>query len=359
MVGEGEGVFDTVNERWCRIADLSNDAEGGMDWLQCVHPDDLDMVRREIARSRAEGVGHSLEFRMLRPDGRIARAILEGIPFLDPQGQINGYLDFLLDVGNDDLVEHRHSGSYCCNDNVGWVKRSAMTTLLHELRTPLNSILGLSDLLREDIVDAEQRTFVDLIFEASLRLRRTVDRIAQFAEAESEQRRLKMKKTNLSQVVRAVTSQYSRYFRSRDVDMELEVADEGLAAIVDCEMLQHALGHVLDNALKFTPRGSVQVAVKGVKVEKEGFVEISVCDTGIGIPKEFHDIVFQPFRQVSEGFRREYQGLGLGLTLARRIVEEMNGSISLTSEAGKGTRIVFRFPAYEVPDSSPAEPTTG
>ena len=344
FITDDAGDVVLVNERWCEITGLSENDARHMKWLQSVHPEDRERVTDELILARAKGSGYTLEYRLVRPDGGTRWVISKVAPLLDSQGIPESFIGALMDVASKKDIENHVVEATRQLGEIIRFKVYAISNLQHELRTPLNGIIGISALLKDEITNAEHSMYVEMIHESSIRLSQTIDRIIQHSHLESVEFRPDMKRTNLLHVVQTVAQRFVFSARRKGLELEADLRDEGPEVLGDVGLLQQALGQVLDNALKFTPSGSVRIALQEVEDGQLRFAEISVSDTGIGIPEEFQQTVFQPFRQVSEGPARRYEGIGLGLALAKMMIEEMNGEISLHSEPMKGTRVIIRFP---------------
>ncbi len=226
----------------------------------------------------------------------------------------------------------------------GCIRKNLMLCLTHELRTPLNGILGLSGILGEQIRTGENAGFVKMIQESALRLSETLDRLILLARFESGDVQMALTCTELSRIVREVAARFAPQARAKGLRLAADVRAAPVAAMVDGGMLEQALCNVVDNAIKFTIVGCVEMELHLIESADRRVVEIAVNDTGIGIPEEFQEIVFEPFRQVSEGTSRCYEGTGLGLTLAKKIAEGMEGSVVLRSVPGQGTGVLLQFP---------------
>ena len=127
---------------------------------------------------------------------------------------------------------------------------------------------------------------------------------------------------------------------NRNLSLILDTSEKELDAYVDEELFVSIINNLLSNALKYTANGSVTI-IAGKEGQK---AVVKVQDTGIGIDQEFQEVIFEPFRQASEGFNRTYEGTGLGLTLVKKYMDLVCGTISLSSEPGKGSTFTLKFP---------------
>ncbi|OKJ76279.1 sensor histidine kinase [Streptomyces sp. CB02460] len=229
----------------------------------------------------------------------------------------------------------------------------------HELRTPVNSVVGLARLLLEfdgDGLDEEQRRQIGLISASGATLLALVDELLDVAKAESGRLEPHWAPVDL----RAALGQLRGTLRGYESPgaAELIVAESGLSIVSDEVMLIRVLRNLLSNALKFTPSGTVRLDVAADRADGRDQVVFTVSDTGIGIPEEEQQQIFEEFYQVRGLHQRGRSGTGLGLPYARRLVELLGGGLELTSQPGSGTVVTVTLPADGRPAAQPAPPTS-
>ncbi|MFJ7626168.1 ATP-binding protein [Streptomyces sp. NPDC097595] len=228
----------------------------------------------------------------------------------------------------------------------------------HELRTPVNSVVGLARLLIEfdgGGLDEEQRRQIGLISASGATLLALVDELLDVAKAESGRLELHWAPVDL----RAALGQLRGTLRGYESPgaAELIVAESGLSIVSDEVMLIRVLRNLLSNALKFTPSGTVRLDVAADRADGRDRIVFTVSDTGIGIPEDEQQQIFEEFYQVRGTHQRGRSGTGLGLPYARRLTELLGGSLELTSEPGSGTVVTVTLPADGRP-AAPDEPAT-
>jgi len=212
----------------------------------------------------------------------------------------------------------------------------------HELRTPLTSMSGFLELLgdSEHELGPAGRKYVDVIRRSNGRLRRAVEDMLLVAEIEAERLELQPTTTDLAELATATVEQALPAAAERGVELRLE-ADGRLPLEADAGRLRQVLDNLVSNALKFTPSGgSVILSTRN----GSGPITVEVTDTGIGIPQDEVGQVFSRFYRASSATRRAIPGTGLGLVIARAIVEGHGGTISLESSEGEGTRVTVTLP---------------
>ncbi|MEU0137367.1 ATP-binding protein [Streptomyces sp. NPDC006296] len=216
----------------------------------------------------------------------------------------------------------------------------------HELRTPVNSVVGLARLLLDagsGGLDEEQRRQVSLISASGATLLALVDELLDVAKAESGRLEPHPSAVDLRALLGQLRGTLKGYGTRGEVD--LSVATSGLPLVTDEVMLTRILRNLLSNALKFTERGTVRLDVAADGGPGDEQVVFTVTDTGVGIPEEEQQQIFEEFYQVRGPHQRGRPGTGLGLPYARRLTELLGGTLTLTSRPGAGTRVVVRLPA--------------
>jgi len=223
------------------------------------------------------------------------------------------------------------------------VKDRVLTNTSHELRTPLNGIIGLSEVMLQgesDNMTDSMRNSIKLIKSSGEQLALVVNDILDFAQIKSERFTPKLSQFDLTILANEVVSVCQPLADKKGIDL---VVDNHLVNIhiqSDRSRLQQILFNVVGNAIKFTTQGQVQIQLDSVR----GEVNITVSDTGIGIPKEHLERVFKGFEQVDSGDNRAEQGSGLGLAISLGLVEALGGSLTLHSVLGDGTQVNINLP---------------
>jgi len=223
------------------------------------------------------------------------------------------------------------------------LKDEFLATLSHELRTPLNAILGYARMLRSGAITTERTSqAMDVIERNATSLAQIVEDVLDVSRIISGKTRLQVQAVTLADVVRDAVATLTPAADAKGVRLHA-ILDSHVGSVSgDPDRLQQVVWNLLSNAVKFTPRGGrVQVALQPVN----SHVEIVVSDTGIGIPRDFLPFIFERFRQADSTTTRRHGGLGLGLAIARHIVELHGGTIQATSEGeGKGATFRVRLP---------------
>lgn len=237
------------------------------------------------------------------------------------------------------------------------LKSTLLNNLSHEFRTPITAILGFSQVIEEDSSDPDIRLNATKIFNSGRRLLKTLDSIVWLAQLESGLTP-KFNRMNLSQAVRTVISQQQDFASLKNLKVDFQCQEDQFV-VTDRELVTYALHCLLDNALKYSRTGTIIIGCRILHQGLLSFAEISVTDQGIGIDPGNLDLIFDAFKQVSEGYSRHYEGIGLGLTNTRKILNLLGGTIKVTSTPGTGSTFTITFPSVITDTEQQSTPVPG
>lgn len=232
------------------------------------------------------------------------------------------------------------------------LKSSILANMNHEFRTPMTGILGFSEILSNELPEPVFRQMAANIYLSGKRLLSTLNSMIELAQFEARKAELKLRETKLNELILVVCERYTLAAQQKGLEFEIRMT-ESVFSYVDEKLFTQLLEHILENAVKFTPSGSVVVETANRWETGKCWSCISVKDTGPGIPEEFHEVIFEEFRQVSEGYNRSFEGSGLGLTLAKKIVELMQGKLTLQNHAESGSVFTIWLPSSPIRPSEP------
>ncbi len=224
------------------------------------------------------------------------------------------------------------------------LKSNFISNISHELRTPLTHIKGYLSLLAEgslgSLNDSQKEAF-DVLIRAETRLEQLIEDLIWFSLAARGELTLNLNPTSVSDLIYTTMARSEKLAKARKISINVLVDKNLPLVIVDGEKISWVILQLLDNAIKFTPKGGT-VTVSAT--HDDGIVTLGVTDTGIGIPANRLDEIFEPFHQLDGSDKRNASGTGLGLALAQRIIESHGSTIKVRSEVGKGTHLEFTMP---------------
>jgi PAS domain S-box-containing protein len=235
-------------------------------------------------------------------------------------------------------------------DSANRAKSEFLANMSHEIRTPMNSILGFTELLQEQVQGDRQRSYLNAVSSSGKTLMRLINDILDLSKIEAGRMDITYEPIDVTQALREVAAMFSAKVQEKNLQLRVESdVSAPVGMMLDEIRLRQILFNLVGNAVKFTDKGSITIRMKTERTQQQGKIklQLEVEDTGIGIPEAQQQAVFEAFRQQEGQSARKYGGTGLGLTITKRLVEMMNGSISLASEHGRGSRFTVVFDEVE------------
>lgn len=305
-------------------------------------PRHFDGVDKKIAFESRSLLGVPLLMRD-RPVG-VLEAVnkLDASPFSEEDGQVLMTLSAQAAVAieNARLITALQK-AYEQLNRIDRIKSDFIAIASHELRTPLGLILGYAAMLREDLKNTDTSQQLDVVMNSALRLRDLIDDMVNVQHIEEGKAKLVLTEFVLQEVVQRVVEAVSELYTTKEQEMLVNLPAQPLPLKADREKIALVINNLLTNAIKFTdPRGRIMVTAE----RKNGDVQVHVADNGIGIPAREVEHVFDRFYQVEPHLTRQYGGLGLGLAIAKGMIELHGGKIWVESVEGMGSRFSFSVP---------------
>jgi PAS domain S-box-containing protein len=309
-----------------------------------IHPDDKDYHLKRTEGLKENGFFES-ELRLKHKDGHYVNLSTRSVTVKSDNGEILGSLTISRDITKLKQVHEELINANIEAEASNRLKTSFLANISHEIRTPLNSVVGFSNLLlANDIPDDVKEEYIEHINHNSEKLLQIIGDIIDLSRLESSQIEITYEEASLNSIVNEIIEDARQVIRRNEKSIILNVKnqfeDNSDLIFTDKIWLKRVLNHLMDNAVKFTLEGSIEFSYLK---ENENIV-FKIKDTGIGIKKENLIHIFEGFRQEIDGHHRPFEGLGIGLTLAKEVVERMGGKIYVQSEKGVGSEFSFSLP---------------
>jgi PAS domain S-box-containing protein len=324
LVTDENFTITEVNPAFCAMLDCESEEVLGMPLSEVMKAAGLGSILKQMQDHRVESAAHEIE--LAEP---LRRTLLADVSRLETEGG-HGWVIVFHDLTAQKRTEE--------------LKNEFIAIASHELRTPVTAIMGFSELLAEDlaeVLDEEAQRRLDAIRRASERLRRTIDELTEFVGTDDRTLEARQEQLDLRQLVYDAIFNVKSEADRKGIVLSEELPTTPMQVWGDRGMLLGVLTHLLENAVAFNrPKGKALVRA----VEEEEYWQIDIEDTGIGIPQVELPKIFTPFYQVEEHMTRSVEGLGLGLSIAKRAIELHEGRIWAQSRVGEGSTFSFTLP---------------
>lgn len=296
-----------------------------------------------VVKAREQDVADENEWTYIHKDGTRIPVWLSVTALRDSKGEVESYLGIAVDSTEMKRMEKSLKQAKELAEESLMAKEVFLANMSHEIRTPLNAIVGFSNLLKEKELEPEAEGYVSAVAIASRNLLRLINDVLDLSKIEDDKIELEDKPLNLRELCTDTLNLNSQLAEAKNLELVEEI-DPDLPEFVmgDSTRITQILTNLLGNAIKFTQDGTVTLGVK-VEEQNENAVSLrmSVRDTGIGIPKEKLDVIFDRFIQAESSTTREYGGSGLGLNIVKKLVKLKGGEIHVDSTPGEGSEFWF------------------
>jgi signal transduction histidine kinase len=324
-------------------------AERGVQAVEMLGKFPVDVVTLDLKMPGVTGIGVLEKVKQYDPD--IEAIIITGYGSLDTaiEGLRLGAFDYIskpFDVNHILTLVRRGLERRNAKAKLRQVKSDFLSNISHELRTPLSVVVGFVYLLLNQVIgklSEEQQKVLETVYRNSEELLELIDNVLWMTSLNAGDAAATVDRFDGREVVNEAVKRYERILREKGLALSVEMPDVAMSMVSDRSKVERIFQNVFNNAIKFTTQGEIKV--KAHPSTDPASVEFEVADTGIGIEKNKIDSIFEPFQQIDTSSHRSFSGLGLGLTVARRMAELIGGTLEIASESGVGTRVLMRFPS--------------
>ncbi len=312
-----------------------------------THPDDLEKFLQVYTDSFQNQCPYELEIKMLRNDGCYRDVISIGSPYYDLKDEFMGFIGTFLDMTERKKAESALKKSMIKAEVANKAKSEFLANMSHEIRTPLNGIVGMIELTRLTKLDQEQEENLLIAKNCVDTLLKIINDILDVSKLEAKKLEVKENDFDLYEMVDEVMQMHKKNALEKNLELKTEIKENVPSSLIgDDNRIKQILNNFVSNAIKFTEAGEIKVFVGLLNEENEyteEYVEIyfSVLDTGIGVPHDKQEQLFESFTQADTSYTKKYDGTGLGLSISKELVELMGGEIGVDSQAGKGSNFFF------------------
>jgi PAS domain S-box-containing protein len=332
--------FIKANTAFCQILGYTEAELLQLTVTDVTYPDDMSADKELMQQAlNADIPFYQLEKRYIRKDGTLVWGHLAVSFFYNDKGEISRFLAKIENITERKQTEIALKKAKEQADSANRAKSEFIANMSHEIRTPLNAVIGFSDILAFKITDKQYKGYLNSIQTAGESLLTLINDILDLSKIEAGQLEIQCEQVNPRLIFTELQQIFSLKVAEQNLELIMEIDEDlPLTLVLDESRLRQVLLNLIGNAVKFTESGYVKLRVNKIYTE-DGHIDliIAVEDSGIGIPTEQQTLIFDSFKQQDGQSTRKYGGTGLGLTISKRLVEMMNGQISVTSVPGKGS----------------------
>ncbi|HLG32996.1 MAG TPA: PAS domain S-box protein [Ignavibacteriaceae bacterium] len=343
-ITDKEGRLEYVNPKFTEVTGYSFEEVIGKNPNVLNSGEHSDSFYKELWETILSGKQWRGEFYNKKKNGDYFWEYASISPIFDENKQITNFVGIKEEITERKQKEKELLDAKEAAEESNRLKSSFLTNMSHELRTPLVGILGYAEILSNEINNRIHKDMANTILISGQRLIDTLNSILDLSRIEADKTELQFETVDLNDILKESAKLFKPVAEKKNLYLELILPTESPHIFGDKQIVFKIFNNLINNAIKFTFKGGITINSYMSPGDSEKVIRVKIIDTGIGIPEEAHEKVFEPFRQASEGLSRHYEGTGLGLTVTKKFVELMNGSISLQSRVGLGSTFTVTFP---------------
>ncbi len=349
IITDVEGKIEYVNPKVCEITGYTKEELIGKNPSIFKSEQTPKEVYKELWETILEGKVWKGELLNKRKYGGLFWENVIIAPIIDNEGNIINFIGIKEDITEkkkirEDLIKAKNKA-----EEMNKLKSNFLANMSHELRTPMVGILGFSEIIKDNITDGELKEYAELLYDSGSRLLESLNLILNLTKIEADNIEIEKTSVDVITVIKRVVNLFQSEAYKKNLYLNFENENDKLVIETDERMLDQIITNLVNNAVKFTKEGGITVRVN--RIRSNQLLEIIIKDTGIGIHKDKQDLIWDEFRQASEGAARLFEGTGLGLTITNDFIKRLGGEILLESDPGKGSTFTVRLPLVGKTDS--------
>jgi PAS domain S-box-containing protein len=309
-------------------------------WTKSIHQDDVKHVLATWKDVENRKDSFSMEYRFSKTDDTVVYVLEQAQPLFNHLGEYRGYLGTVIDISEQRKTQQLRQEKQVAERSLKF-RSNFLASMSHEIRTPLNGIMGLSEILLDSELNAEQRSKVQNILGASQDLRSIVNDVLNLSELEAGKVIVQDELFDVAELTQTIAERYQPEADAKKLQLTFQLPNTEIHLRSDRRRVSQVLSNLVRNAIKFTTTGQVIVNVKSQSPKRLRF---EIIDTGHGIPKKEQQKLFKDFSQLTHTVAQNLEGTGLGLSISKKLIELLGGEIGVISQEGKGSTFWFELP---------------
>jgi PAS domain S-box-containing protein len=341
------GVIEFVNPKFTESSGYSVEELIGND-IRILRPKDMwkdeDVKLWDILKEKGEWSG---ELPIQKKTGEVFWEFAVMSPIKNDKGDVTHLLSVKEDITKRKQGEEELKIAKERAEEANKMKSNFLANMSHELRTPMTGILGFAELMYNEILDKELKDMAGMILKGGMRLTDTLNSILDLSSIEANKIEINVKEKNIVDLIKDSIKLFEINAKQKGITVNFLPDKDTPKARIDERLFIQVMNNLLNNAIKFTEIGEIKILCGRYESDEKVCTFIKVKDTGIGIMQRDIEKIFEPFRQVSEGLSRKYEGTGLGLTISKKFIELMGGYLTVESKVNKGSIFTVYLPVGE------------
>ncbi|MDP4267463.1 MAG: response regulator [Bacteroidota bacterium] len=341
-----DGTITSMNPAFDKITGWNRFEFIGKQYTVLLHPDDIESVIEMHKRAMVGEVPPIYEHRLMLESGEYATFEFSVTPIINDDGEIIGRLGFGRDITGKKQNEELKQKLEIAKETAD-IKEQFLANMNHEMRTPMSGILGMSEFLLKTKLNKTQQEYAEIIRDSSITLMDLITAILDVSKIDGGFMKLHFKRFNFKESVYKLGNLFLAISKQKNIPLTINYPDSIPSFIIaDKNRLIQIMTNLISNAFTFSKAGKIEVNFSLINLEKKKIrMRVEVIDQGMGISKNDQKFLFDKFSRVDNSFTRLYEGAGLGLTIAKGLVELMKGEIGVKSQLNKGSNFWFTFEA--------------